>query len=98
MSIDRLIPATSVVAAHFDGLELSPCRECGIADGVALVETCEPHEAQFWTVYGHFCTGGVEAFEDFPTYREARCYAEQLLIANPHLAKHGIYEPNGGAL
>lgn len=79
----------------FDGLEVSPCRVVGFANETPFVETCEPDEAQFWTVCGHRRSGGVEAFRDFATYRSARRMAERLLRCHDNLAHHGIYEPNG---
>ena len=52
----------------FDGLEIQPCQIIERdSQGKETVEPCEPEEADFWTVYGHYRTGGVDAFEDFPT-------------------------------
>lgn len=30
-------------------------------------EQCEPEEAHFWSVFGHWIKGGVECFGNFPT-------------------------------
>lgn len=51
---------------RFDGFEVSAVNE---EDG--LCETCEPHEATFWTVYGHCREGGVDAITDVSTERLA---------------------------
>ena len=70
----------------FDALEIHPCCAVGIlADGRQAVETCSPREAEFWTVYGHLTTGGVEAFEDFPNEADALTFSERLLETYRHL-------------
>lgn len=73
----------------FNGLELSPCHEIG-----NYTEVCDPAEAQFWTVYGHYKptddNGGVLALEDFPTEADGRAFAEFLLLKFPHLKEFGI--------
>jgi len=38
-------------------------------------------------VYGHYRTGGVNAFEDFPTEAEAIAFRDRLIAAYPHLAQ-----------
>jgi hypothetical protein len=48
--------------ARFDAYEIHPCHEH--ENGV---EQCEPHEAHFWTLYGHIPGAGVEAIGDFRT-------------------------------
>jgi len=70
----------------FDAIEVHPCRVVSFADGVELVETCEPEDAHFWSVYGHYVTGGVDCFEDFPTEAEADAFAARLRGTYPHLA------------
>ncbi len=72
----------------FDALEIHPCAIVGRdSDGTEFVETCTPDEADFWTVYGHYRTGGVDAFEDFPTQAKAEAFHDRLIAAFPHLAK-----------
>jgi hypothetical protein len=72
----------------FDALEIHPCavidRDC---DGTETVEQCEPQDAHFWTVYGHLRSGGVDAFEDFPTEAEAIAFHDRLIAVYPHLAE-----------
>jgi hypothetical protein len=56
----------------FDGLEIAPCRIVGNDSlGNELVEPCgdAPDEAVFWTVYGHFRTGGVTPLRTSPPKR-----------------------------
>jgi hypothetical protein len=72
----------------FDGLEIHPCAIIGRdSNGTELVETCTPDEADFWTVYGHYRTGGVDAFEDFPTEAKATAFHDRLIAAYPHIAR-----------
>lgn len=80
---------------EFDGLEIKPCREELFEDepDKNYVEPCEPHEAHFWTVYGHFKTGGCNALEDFETKAKAEEFAAKLLNDYPHLNEHGLYHP-----
>ena len=71
----------------FDGLEIQPCFVVARdAEGMEIVEPCEPEDAHFWTVYGHFRTGGVDAFEDFATEAEASAFHDRLISIYPHLA------------
>ncbi len=73
---------------EFDALEIHPCAVVGRGDdGTEFIEASEPGEADFWTVYGHYCTGGVDAFEDFSTEAQALAFRDRLLAAYPHLAK-----------
>ena len=77
---------------EFDALEVKPCVIVG-NDGLGndIVEPCDdaPDEAAFWTVYGHYRAGGVDAFEDFPTEAEAITFHDQLIQTYPHLAGDG---------
>lgn len=71
---------------EFDDLEIQPCMVVSAtAGGGEVVEPCEPQDAHFWTVYGHWVTGGVDAFEDFVTEAEARAFAQRLRECYPHL-------------
>ncbi len=75
---------------QFDGLEIHPCRTEHAEDGGTFIEQCEPESAEFWSVFGHYKTGGVSCFEDFPTEAQARAFAARLLEAWPHLNAHGL--------
>jgi hypothetical protein len=57
---------------QFDAIEVQPCASNLGADGSTDCEPCEPHEAEFWTVYGHCTWGGCEAITDVSTERLAR--------------------------
>jgi hypothetical protein len=75
---------------QFDGLEIHPCRTEHAEAGGTFIEPCEPEAAEFWSVYGHYKTGGVLCCEDFPTQTEARAFADRLLETWPHLNTHGL--------
>jgi len=98
-----LTPWWMMQIKRFDGIEIHPVRDhfwndddmgprpfCIPDDHETQCEPCEPHEAHFWSVYGHLITGGVECLEDFETEAEARRSAEQILRAYPHLRKYGL--------
>ena len=84
---DNLTPWWMRRIRDFDALEMNPCQIVEILDdGTQVVEPCnDPADADFWTVYGHLVTGGVEAFEDFATKTEALQFRDRLLAAYPHL-------------
>jgi hypothetical protein len=72
---------------QFDALEIHPCMIIGNdSPDNPIVEQCEPEDAHFWCVFGHLRTGGVDAFEDFPTEAEAIAFHDRLIAAYPHLA------------
>jgi len=79
-------PFWMLAIRDFDGIEVHPCCVVGVADGIEIVETCEPADARFWSVYGHCVTGGLVCFEDFPTAAAAEDFAAQLRRTYPHLA------------
>ena len=84
---ERLTPRWMRRIREFDALEIHPC--CLVATtpaGEQIVETCKPTDADFWTVYGHLITGGVEAFEDFASEAQAIRFRDRLAGAYPHLA------------
>ena len=103
-SASRQPPHWISAIADCNGLELSPCCVGGFANGLDMIEPCEPDEAHFWTVYGHRSRGGVIAFEDFPDHKAARRFALRLLRSHPHLRHYGLDDrgcgppPQGGAL
>jgi hypothetical protein len=79
-------PSWMLAIHNFNAIEVHPCCVVGFADGVDLVETCEPEDAHFWSVYGHFVTGGIDCFEDFATKAEAEAFAAKLRRTYLHLA------------
>src|SRR5580704_12872697 len=71
----------------FDALEIHPCAVVGHDSmGGEIVEPCEPDDAHFWTVYGHYRSGGVDAFEDFKTEAEAVAFHDRLIAVYAHFA------------
>jgi hypothetical protein len=80
-----LTPEWMLRIREFDDLEIQPCMVVSVTDDVENVEPCEPQDAHFWTVYGHWATGGVDAFEDFATEAEAMVFAQRLRDCYPHL-------------
>jgi hypothetical protein len=73
---------------EFDALEIHPCAVIGHdSTGRDIVETCEPQDAHFWTVYGHYRTGGIHAFEDFASEAEAWDFHDRMTALYPHLAR-----------
>lgn len=98
-----LTPWWMMEIRRYDGLEIHPVRDyhrekdltgplCEDPDNrETWCEPCDPHEAEFWSVYGHCKEGGIECFEDFGSEAEARAFARKLLEAYSHLNKHGLY-------
>jgi hypothetical protein len=80
-------PPWMLSISEFDAIEVHPCCVVGFADGLEIVETCEPEDAHFWSAYGHYRTGGVACLEDFATEAEAKAFADGLRQAYPHLAE-----------
>ena len=81
------IDALASRMAEFDALEIQPCAVIAIdGTGSEIVEPCQPEDAFFWTVYGHFRMGGVDALRDFPTEAEAVAFHDRLVATFPHLA------------
>jgi len=77
---------------NYDGLEIHPVKNYFPPDrNDTWCEPCEPHEAEFWSVYGHCQAGGIECLEDFQTYEKAQAFACKLLEAYPHLKTHGLW-------
>jgi hypothetical protein len=80
-----LTPSWMLRIHEFDDLEIEPCMVVSATADGEVVEPCDPHDAHFWTVYGHWATGGVDAFEDFATEAEAMAFAQRLRDCYPHL-------------
>jgi hypothetical protein len=78
-----LTPLWMLAIRDYDALEVHPC--CTIPDADA-VEICQPDDAEFWSVYGHCRSGGIEFLEDFPTAAEARAFMHRIEKVYPHLA------------
>lgn len=85
-----ITPSWSYRLSDYDGLEIHPVRDYDKSGDQTWCEVCEPHEAEFWSVYGHLIEGGVECLEDFETEGQADLFASRLLATHPHLNKHGI--------
>ena len=76
---------------QFDALEIHPCCVVGTTlFGEEAVETCEPAEADFWTVYGHYALPGrrrgIDALRDFSTEAEAAAFRDRIRAGYGHLA------------
>ena len=58
----------------YDAFEIHPVIELGGVDlqGKRITEVCGPKEAQFWSVYGHLRTGGLECLADVPAQNIAK--------------------------
>ncbi len=76
----------------YDNYEISPCRRYEEPDspGKFYFETCEPQEADVWTLYGHTTGEGVQAIGDFCS-REA---AEQVYYRITGQAFPSSFEAN----
>ena len=70
---------TKAIPQHkFDKLEVHPCRELNKGTPKPFVEQCQPHEADFWSVYIRYNPksnmeqiGGLECVADCDTEKEA---------------------------
>ena len=83
-----LTPHWMLNIRQFDTLEIHPCKVIGKdSSGKDIVEQCRDDEAEFWTVFGHLKTGGVDDFGDFATETEAQAYHDRLVACYPHLAR-----------
>ena len=85
------LPAWRTRVHLFDGLEISPCMTVRGESWGPCIEVCDPADAEFWSVYGHYnpelCDGfgGVDCLEDFATQAEALAFGEELYRSYPHL-------------
>jgi hypothetical protein len=71
-----------------DALEIHPCVVVGHDSlGGDIVEQCDPEDAHFWTVFGHFRSGGIDDFGDFASEAEATVFHDRLIAIYPHLAE-----------
>ena len=61
--------------SQFDALEIGGCADDGDGNTNGGLSRSE---AEFFTVYGHFRSGGVEALTDVPTYEGALGVADEL--------------------
>ncbi|HEY5392458.1 MAG TPA: hypothetical protein VIJ57_10110 [Hanamia sp.] len=66
----------------FDGFEINPCKvvngEENFPNKMQCIEQCEPHEAQFWSVYVHLFGAGLDCIADCETEQEAKDLVEFL--------------------
>ena len=82
--------AKSVATIVYDAYEISPCIRLEEPDhpGRFYFETCDPHEATVWTLYGHIPGAGVEAIGDFDTFDHAAdVYAR--ITGRPYVSSAG---------
>lgn len=83
---------------NYDALEIHPVRDVlwdettqggrpfhADDNNEAWCEPCKPHEAHFWSVYGHLIQGGIVCFDDFATEADANHFATKLCSIYPHL-------------
>lgn len=83
----------------YDAIEIHPVRDtrwndteqgirpfCKDRDNDTGCEPCAPHEAHFWSVYGHQKEGGIVCFADYATETKARDFADLLIRAYRHLS------------
>lgn len=69
----------------YNGVEVSPVRKYE-EDDTTYCEVCKPDEADFWSVYLHRVSGGVECVADLPTEIEANALGDLLKAAmNLHI-------------
>lgn len=70
---------TDEYLSQFDAVEINPLKKVTAhEDGSSIVEVCEEGEEDFWSVYLHYESGGVECVEDLPTKEKAELYARHL--------------------
>ena len=82
-----ITPRWLLCIREFDALEIYPCAVIGRdSTGRDIVESCEPKDACFWTVYRHYHTGGADDFEDFATEAEAWGFHDRLISLYPLLS------------
>lgn len=74
----------------FDAFEVHPCLTITELDdfGRPIHETCEPEEAQFWSVYGHTPGAGLECLCDCPT----EAIANKIMTALEYALEGGIFD------
>jgi len=94
-----LTPWWMMEIRSFDGLEVHPVRDYNRdkastdsmpVDHETRCDPCPPHEAEFWSVYGHCREGGILCIEDFDSEKQALDFARHLLDVYPHLRERGI--------
>ena len=82
----RIVPVWAVDVAQCDGVEVHPCRVVATdTQGRQDVETCEPHQAHFWSAYLRYSHGRAECVGDFPRRAMALRLAQRLCRLYPHL-------------
>ena len=80
------MPEGGVEWRAFNWWEIHPTMTGPAWDGAGgtWTESCDPHEADQWTLYGHYLPGirrgGLEAIHDAKTPQEALDFARRLSI------------------
>jgi len=71
-----VLTALIQIAQPFDAVEVHPCQiiEKGTEGKKDVVEQCEPEDADFWSVYIHLVSGGLECIADCVTEQEAETF------------------------
>lgn len=64
------------ITEAFNGFEVHPCMVEHDEKGVEFITQCEPHEADFWSVYVHLCKGGLSCIADFESEDLANGFIE----------------------
>ena len=86
-----LTPSWMMLIHDYVGLEVHPCIVVGYSQNTPILMPCAPQEASFWTVFGKYQvkgrSGGLDAFDNFPTEAEAREFHDKLISIFPHLDK-----------
>ena len=83
MSMYIFFKPTDEIFQKFDNYEIWPCTLLNPTDPDSYVRYGDANavndpEIAFWSVYGHFKTGGVECISDHETYDEAKEFMETL--------------------
>ena len=65
--------------SNFDAIEIGPIQDLGgWEEGETQWTSCDPEDAEMWTIYLHYKKGGVLDLHDIETYKEACEIALQL--------------------
>ncbi len=73
----------------FNELEIHPCRTIKKGNGEKkdIVEQCDEKEAEFWSVYVHYLSGGLDCVADCWHKHEA----EELVKFLKGFSKHSLF-------
>jgi len=72
--------STDEIFQKFDNYEIWPYVLLNPTDPNGGTDRCDADDPDiaFWSVYGHFRTGGLECISDHETYDEAKVFMETL--------------------